>query len=148
LTHAQLLACCGSEAWVRRMLSCQPFATAAATHQAADEVWWSLTADDWLEAFSKHPKIGQKSDAKWSEQEQLGMQQAARQTAEQMASLNADYADRFGFIFIVCATGKGADEMLQLLQDRLLHSRAEEIRIAAAEQAKIIHLRLDKLQAE
>ena len=133
---------------MRAMLARQPFSNADSLHQAADDVWWSLTEDDWLEAFSKHPKIGHKSDAKWSAQEQSGMERAAQQTADQMAQLNAEYADKFRFIFIVCATGKSADEMLQLLKERLLHSREEEIRIAAAEQAKITHLRLDKLRAK
>lgn len=148
MNHDDLMACCGSEAWVRAMLARRPFGNAEDLHQAADEVWWSLQADDWLEAFSKHPRIGQKSDAKWSAHEQSGMEQAGRETAEQIAALNTQYADRFGFIFIVCATGKSGDEMLELLQERLLHSREQEIRIAAAEQSKIMHLRLDKLQKE
>lgn len=114
-------------------------------HEAADEIWWSLTTEDWVQAFSKHPKIGQKSTEKWSSDEQSGMSQATDRTAQEMARLNADYDARFGFIFIVCATGKSAQEMLKLLQSRLHNSREEEIRNAAAEQAKITHLRLDKL---
>jgi OHCU decarboxylase len=114
-------------------------------HRAADEIWWSLTPQDWLEAFAAHPKIGQKSSAKWTAQEQSGMSQAAASTAEEMARLNCDYESKFGFIYVVCATGKSADEMLAILQARIHNSPEEEIRIAAAEQAKITHLRLDKL---
>jgi OHCU decarboxylase len=123
----------------------QPFADRPSMHRAADEIWWSLTPEDWLEAFAKHPKIGQKSSARWSALEQSGMSQAAFETAQAMARLNAEYDARFGFIFIVCATGKSADDMLQLLRGRLGNTREEEICNAAAEQAKITHLRLDKL---
>jgi OHCU decarboxylase len=131
----------------------QPFADAEAMQKAADEIWWSLTTEDWLEAFSKHPRIGQNwigenAIAKWSAEEQSGMSKAGITTAEAMARLNVDYADKFGFIFIVCAAGKSAEEMLELLEIRFKHSRGEEIAIAAAEQAKITHLRLDKLLGE
>ena len=145
MTLAELTACCGSTAWAETMFNRQPFTDKPAMHEAADEIWWSLTPEDWLEAFSKHPKIGQKSSAKWSAQEQSGMSDAAYETARQIAQLNAEYDAKFGFIFIVCATGKSADEMLQILRSRLNNTREEEIRNAAAEQAKIMHLRLDKL---
>jgi 2-oxo-4-hydroxy-4-carboxy-5-ureidoimidazoline decarboxylase len=148
VTLAELTACCGSSAWANAMFARQPFPDAKTLHQAADEVWWSLTDEDWLEAFSKHPKIGQASIAKWPAQEQSGLVAAAERTIEELARLNAEYAARFGFIFIVCATGKSAAEVLELLRSRINHSRAEEIRIAAAEQAKITHLRLDKLLTE
>jgi OHCU decarboxylase len=130
------------------MFSRQPFSDSDAMHAAADEIWWSLKVEDWLEAFSKHPRIGQQSAAKWSAQEQSGMSQAAIETAIEMQRLNTEYFAKFDFIFIVCATGKSAAEMLDLLRTRITNSREEEIRIAAAEQAKITHLRLDKLLAE
>jgi len=142
LTLAELISCCGSAAWANAMFRRQPFTD---IHREADEVWWSLASEDWLEAFAAHPKIGQKSAAKWTAQEQSGMSQAAASTAQEMARLNVEYENKFGFIFIVCATGKSADEMLSILQTRINNSREEEIRIAAAEQAKITHLRLDKL---
>jgi len=145
LTLAELTSCCGSSAWARTMFNRQPFED---MHREADEVWWSLVPEDWLEAFAAHPKIGQKSTAKWTSQEQNGMSQAAVETAEEIARLNAEYDGKFGFIFIVCATGKSADEMLELLRARITNSRDEEIRVAAGEQAKITHLRLDKLLAE
>jgi OHCU decarboxylase len=142
VTLAELTSCCGSSAWAQAMFTRQPFDD---IHRAADEIWWSLTTEDWLEAFAAHPKIGQKSAAKWAAQEQSGMSSAAASTAAEMARLNAEYENKFGFIFIVCATGKSADEMLSILQARINNSREEEIRIAAAEQARITHLRLDKL---
>jgi len=142
VTLENLLSCCGSTAWANVMFNRQPFDD---IHREADEVWWSLTLQDWLEAFAAHPKIGQKSTAKWTTQEQSGMSQAAAATAQEMARLNSEYESKFGFIFIVCATGKSADEMLHILQNRINNARDEEIRIAAAEQAKITHLRLDKL---
>ncbi len=142
MTLADLISCCGSRAWAEAMFKRQPFED---IHREADEIWWSLTPQDWLEAFAAHPKIGQKSTAKWTEQEQSGMSSAAAATAEEMARLNSEYERKFGFIFIVCATGKSADEMLNILQARIHNERDEEIRIAAAEQAKITHIRLDKL---
>lgn len=145
MTLAELTACCGSSAWAEAMFARQPFADRPSMHQAADDIWWSLTPEDWLDAISKHPKIGEKSSARWSAQEQSGMSHPAFETAQEMARLNAEYDARFGFIFIVCATGKSADEMLQLLRTRLANTREEEIRNAATEQAKITHLRLDKL---
>jgi OHCU decarboxylase len=127
------------------MFARQPFATSEEMHKAADEVWWSLTPEDWLEAFAAHPMIGERSTACWSAQEQSGMSVAAENTARELERLNAEYAERFGFIFIICATGKSADEMLEALRMRLKNSYGDELRIAAAEQAKITHLRLDKL---
>jgi len=127
------------------MFNRQPFLSTAAMHAAADEIWWSLTPEDWLEAFSKHPKIGQSPSAKWSAEEQSGMSEAAFETAQEIARLNAGYYAKFGFIFIVCATGKSAAEMLQLLSARIHNTRDEELRNAAEEQAKITHLRLNKL---
>ena len=145
MTLEDFVACCGSKAWAQAMFARQPFPDSTTMHEAADEIWWSLTPQNWLEAFAAHPKIGQRSSAKWAAQEQSGMSSAAASTAEEMQRLNEGYSTRFGFIFIVCATGKSADEMLQLLKERIGHTREEEIRIAAGEQAKITHLRLAKL---
>lgn len=145
MKHADLLTCCGSTRWADGMFARQPFATSEEMHKAADEVWWSLAPEDWLEAFAAHPMIGRKSEAKWSAQEQSGMSSATRVTATELELLNEQYLNKFGFIFIISATGKSAAEMLDALRGRLQHSYAEELRIAAAEQAKITHLRLDKL---
>lgn len=142
-----LLACCGARAWADRMLASRPFQDAADLHVSAEAIWASLSPADWLEAFSQHPIIGSES-AGWSREEQSGMSQASRDTAETMRRANEEYQQKFGWIFIVCATGKSAEDMLTLLQQRLGNNPGEELRIAAREQLKIMHLRLEKLLAE
>jgi OHCU decarboxylase len=112
----------------------------------ATDIWWRLAPTDWLEAFSKHPKIGEKGKvSQWSSEEQSGMNSSAIDTAKSLAALNRTYFDKFGWIFIVCATGKSAEEMLSLLEARLPNRPDDELRIAAAEQNKITLLRLRKL---
>lgn len=145
--------CCGAEAWVEEMNGAFPFSNKEALLQKADDVWNHLNEDDWLEAFSHHPKIGDVASlkekfantAKWAAGEQASVQQASQQTLEELAKGNSDYEAKFGYIFIVCATGKSADEMLQLLKARLPNKKEDEIKLAAAEQAKITKLRLEKL---
>lgn len=151
--EAEFLKCCGSQHWATRMVSERPFADLQSVLGKADLIWSSLTAEDWLEAFRSHPKIGEKkaeqaqsSVAKaWSEQEQSGTQDSAGETMAALAEGNRKYAERFGFIFIVCATGKSADEMLAILRGRIDNAPADELRIAAEEQRKITQLRLGKL---
>jgi 2-oxo-4-hydroxy-4-carboxy-5-ureidoimidazoline decarboxylase len=144
-----LLSCCGSEAWAAAMITRRPFLDDTSLHGKADEVWWQLPERDWLEAFSKHPQIGERRDnAKWSAAEQAGMASASTDVVESLYRRNIEYRDRFGWIFIVCATGKSAAEMLAVLEQRLGNDPADEIRVAAREQAKITHLRLTKLLAE
>ena len=124
----------------------------------ADCLWWSLKAADWLEAFRSHPKIGEsisagqtKTDSlkslsrEWSEQEQSGVRNAAQETMQTLVKLNRRYEERVGYIFIVCATGKSSEEMLALLRERLNNDPENELRVAAAEQSRIIQLRLRKL---
>ena len=121
----------------------------------SDQIWWSLKPQDWLEAFHSHPKIGEQKAAavtaveaqQWSEAEQSGIRSSAQQTLDELAELNQTYEERFGYIFIVCASGKSSEEMLANLRDRLNNHPGEELRIAAAEQAKITELRLRKLLA-
>ncbi|HEX4750050.1 MAG TPA: 2-oxo-4-hydroxy-4-carboxy-5-ureidoimidazoline decarboxylase [Bryobacteraceae bacterium] len=148
LDRESLTRCCGSMAWVDRMLQRQPFQDKDALLATADEVWNGLTLADWLEAFSAHPKIGQRAAAKWSAAEQRGMDVASANTALRMAELNAEYEQKFGWLFIVCATGKSAEEMLAILTDRMNNVAQAELHIAAAEQAKITKLRLEKLLTE
>ncbi len=155
----RLLACCGSRRWAERMLDERPFASVDALHAAAERIWRGLGPEDWLEAFATHPKIGERSasvrttdgledrTAGWSAEEQSGAADAAAGTLERLAAANRAYEERFGFIFIVCATGKSAGEMLALLEARLGNERRRELEIAAAEQGKITRLRLDKLLA-
>jgi OHCU decarboxylase len=152
--EAELLKCCGSIEWARTLAARRPFGDAPELFAAADEVWWNLRARDWLEAFAAHPRIGGRERAAraqhaqaegWSEQEQAGARAAAQATLDELAQANRAYEEKFGHIFIVCATGKTADEMLGLLRARLSNEADAEIRIAAAEQSKITRLRLEKL---
>lgn len=149
----ELLQCCGSKKWAAKMTDARPFQTLTDLIAHADEIWWSLDRDDWLEAFRSHPKIGEKKAAdsvsaqskQWSGQEQAGVNTASAETTNALAILNHAYEQKFGFIFIICATGKTSDEMLAALRERLEHDAAEELPIAAAEQCKITELRLKKL---
>jgi OHCU decarboxylase len=134
------------------MTMARPFQNIDQLTHTAEEVWWSLTEADWLAAFRCHPKIGERKPqqpttsvaSKWSEQEQAGVV-TARETEGLLAELNQTYEDRFGYIFIVCASGKSATEILSLLRGRIGNTEHEELRIAAGEQAKITRLRLEKL---
>lgn len=149
----ELLQCCGSKRWATQMSSARPYENIADVIARANEVWQSLDRDDWLEAFRSHPKIGEKKAAEtvsaqarqWSGQEQSGVNTASSETTNSLATLNREYEQKFGFIFIICATGKTSDEMLAALRERLDHDEAEELPIAAAEQSKITELRLKKL---
>ena len=145
-----LTTCCGSSAWVERMLRRRPFGSADALVIAAREAWHDLTHTDWLEAFSHHPKIGDRASlahrfaatAHLSSHEQSGVADASTQVLEDLAGANRTYEEKFGYIFIVCATGKSAAEMLVLLHERLRNDAETEIRMAAGEQGKITALRL------
>lgn len=145
-----LRACCGSERWVERMMHSRPFGSRETALAAARDVWLSLDETDWREAFSRHPKIGDRDALQrrfpeshhLSAREQAGVDGAHEDVLGELASRNREYEARFGYIFIVCATGKSAGEMLVLLRERLTHSPADEIRVAAGEQAKITALRL------
>ena len=151
--EAELLACCGSRRWAREMAARRPFGDVGALLAAADEVWWSLAPDDWHEAFRAHPRIGERKAEKetgeqsrsWSEGEQSRARDADAETLDALAEANREYEERFGHIFIVCATGKTVAEMLALLRARLSNDAATELRNAAEEQRKITRLRLEKL---
>ena len=135
------------------MTEARPFASNDALIAKAGDIWWALNTEDWLEAFRAHPKIGEKKAAtaqaeqaqSWSAQEQSGVASATSQTKDDIARLNCEYEDRFGFIFIVCASGKSSEEMLAILNSRISNDRDTELRIAAEEQRKITRLRLEKL---
>jgi len=147
------LKCCGSGKWARRMLDRRPFVDVDELLKVADSVWWSVEPSDWLEAFRSHPKIGEKKAEqetsaeaqRWAEDEQAGTSTAARGTLAALASGNRDYELKFGYIFIVCATGKTSAEMLAILRTRLNNDAETELRVAAEEQRKITQLRLQKL---
>lgn len=149
--RAALLACCGSARWAERMLSQRPFRDRDDVFDSADRIWWDLAEADWLEAFAAHPRIGGTgapghggTASEWSAKEQASVADAADEVKEQLAEANAEYERRFGFIYIVCATGKSAEEMLALCRTRLANEPAAELQVAAGEQAKITALRLEK----
>lgn len=152
---AELLACCGSRRWAQAMAAARPFGSKEELLSRADEMWWDLDAEDWLEAFRAHPRLGESGEAgeaerrtsrsrRWSEGEQAGARRAEPKVVTALASENRAYEERFGHVFLLCATGKSADRMLASLRERLDHEPEEELKIAAGEQAKITRLRLDK----
>jgi OHCU decarboxylase len=150
--RAELLKCCGSARWALEMTGERPFTDERALLETADRVWLGLSREDWLEAFRSHPKIGERRAARetgeearrWSEEEQRGTSDAARDVLEELAVANREYERRFGHIFIVCATGKSAAEMLALLRQRLGNDPDAELHVAAEEQRRITRLRLQK----
>jgi 2-oxo-4-hydroxy-4-carboxy-5-ureidoimidazoline decarboxylase len=150
---AALARCCGSSRWVERVLARRPFASLAELRLVATEAWSGLERADYLEAFAHHPRLGADparlrerfATADWSNQEQSGVREADDATLEALRAANAAYEARFGFVFLVCATGKGAREVLALLEQRIGNDAETELGIAAAEQAKITQLRLEKL---
>jgi OHCU decarboxylase len=144
----EFLKCCGSAGWARAMARRRPFASFDRLLKAATEIWWRLDASDWMEAFRAHPRIGErKAPATWSAQEQAGMNRATTTLASAIEEANHDYFEKFGFIFIICAAGKSAEEMLQNARSRITNAPEQEIRVAAEEQNTITHLRLRKLIA-
>jgi OHCU decarboxylase len=151
--EAELMKCCGSVRWARDVAGARPFSDMDELLDAADLAWWSLDSADWLEAFSHHPQIGERESerpqaaeaARWSEEEQSGTTDAEAETSGALAAANRAYLQKFGYIFIVCATGKTSGEMLSLCERRLSNEPAEELRNAAEEQRRITQLRLRKL---
>jgi 2-oxo-4-hydroxy-4-carboxy-5-ureidoimidazoline decarboxylase len=153
--RAELLRCCGSSRWTDGMVRARPFRDAEHLFSEATWLWEQTGPEDWHEAFKHHPRIGDVSQlrakfaatATWSAQEQGGVSGAGEAVLQGLADGNREYEQRFGFIFLVCATGKSAEEMLGLLRARLHNPPDEELRIAAGEQAKITRIRLEKLLA-
>ncbi len=150
-----LLNCCGSRRWVELMQAAFPVSAEADLFRHADQAWAQCGEPDWLEAFTHHPKIGDldslkkkfAATAQWAGSEQGAVAAAAEEILKALAEGNNAYEEKFGFIFIVCATGKSAEEMLALLRQRLPRNRDEELRTARDEQHKITLLRLQKLLA-
>jgi OHCU decarboxylase len=151
-----LRVCCGSRHWVERMIARRPFPSADAVFTAADAVCRELSADDWLEAFRHHPRLGESSAAvpqdaraqKWSAGEQSGLANATEDVRTALAAANAAYEKQFGYICIICATGKDSEELLAITRARLGNAPQIELRIASEEQRKITRLRLRKLFTE
>ncbi|MEJ7624769.1 MAG: 2-oxo-4-hydroxy-4-carboxy-5-ureidoimidazoline decarboxylase [Pyrinomonadaceae bacterium] len=147
------LSCCGSRRWAQKMAQARPFDDISGLLNQAEEIWHNLETEDWLEAFAAHPKIGARQavpqataqSAEWSHAEQSGTQTAADPVRNALAEANRLFEDKFGFIFIVCATGKSAEEMLEICRHRLDNAIDAEILIAADEQRRITEIRLKKL---
>ena len=149
----ELLKCCGSSTWMKMMMAYFPADSMKSLLELAEETWYECSEDDWKEAFTHHPKIGDvesltkkfAATAQWAAGEQSGVNAASKEIIEALAEDNRLYEEKFGYIFIVCATGKSAAEMQALLKTRVQNKPEDEIKIAAAEQIKITKLRLQKL---
>jgi len=150
---AQFNLCCGATNWIKIMNQSRPFQNKNEVYQQAESIWLSLSSEDWLEAFTHHPKIGNinslrkkfQNTKSISKNEQSGVNNATKSTLKNLAESNQLYEDKFGFIFIVCATGKSSDEMLALIKMRLNNNAKIEMQNAAKEQNKITQLRLKTL---
>jgi len=153
LAERELKNCCGSTTWVQQMIDARPFETWDELENVAEEMWFGLQAADWHEALAAHPRIGETkaapsqaaAAAKWSSDEQSRVAQANGPTIAKLADVNRRYEERFGHIYIICATGRSADEMLAIAEERLNNEPEKELRVAAEEQMKITKLRLMKL---
>jgi 2-oxo-4-hydroxy-4-carboxy-5-ureidoimidazoline decarboxylase len=149
---SEIFKCCGCTSWAIKLTDNRPFNTIDDLRITSDTIWSTVSEADLMEAFSHHPKIGDKSSLQkkfatkeWASNEQSGVNNASEEIIDELAKGNADYEKKFGYIFIVCATGKSAKEMLDLLKKRLPNTPEAEIKIAAKEQNKITHLRINKL---
>lgn len=154
--EAEIRACCGSRRWAAKVCAARPYTDQDQFAKFAAEAWWSLDEQDWLEAFACHPQIGEKvggaSAAKhaatrsgaWSRQEQSKYSGAEDEVKQAIAEGNREYQKQYGFIYIVCASGKTPGEMLAILRGRLGRDRAAELREAALQQQQITDLRLGK----
>jgi len=150
-----MIACCGSKRWARAMVALRPISSVEMLSEEADRVWSRMEEPDWMEAFACHPRIGERKaahavaqSAAWSAQEQSSTTQAAELVMAELAAGNALYEERYGFTYIVCATGKSAEEMLSILNRRLAGSRDAELREAAEQQRQITQIRLGKWLVE
>ncbi len=150
-----MLACCGARRWAEAMVALRPIGSVLELSAAADRLWSTMAEEDWMQAFACHPRIGERTaahgsqkSAAWSRQEQSVASAAAERVLAELAAGNALYEQRFGFTYIVCATGKSADEMLAILRRRLDKDRAAELREAAEQQRQITQIRLGKWLVE
>ena len=151
--RAALLSCCGSTRWAEGVAALLPMWDDVQLLVIGERVWGELEREDWLEAFRAHPKIGEKkaevevSEAarRWSEGEQSRAGEASAETLAALAEANRQYEEKFGFIFIVCATNRTAGQMLSMLRERMSNDPETELRVAAEEQWRITELRIRKL---
>lgn len=149
-------ACCGAHRWVFEMIRRRPYSSVDDVIDVANEAWRATTERDWREAFDHHPRIGEsrsatqtdRQAASWSAGEQSGAVSADANAKRELAAVNAEYEARFGHIYLVCASGRSADELLAIARSRLGNDAETELRVAAEEQRQIMELRLQKLLAE
>lgn len=156
----QLRRCLAAERWVDEMVRSSPYAAAAELHAAGDAAADQLTDTDWHEAFTAHPRIGDRdvlrerltpaptSGSGWEGGEQSGVDLLDDALLDELAAANDAYEQQFGFIFLICATGLTGSQMLSALRTRMSNDPTTELAVAAGEQRKIMHLRIDKLLAE
>ena len=148
-----LFRCCGCTKWADSLIKNFPFTSIEDLKILSDKTWFTCSESDWREAFSHHPKIGEKkivndkhtATKEWAQAEQSGVKDTDKKIIDELAKLNRDYEARMGFIFIVFASGKSGSEMLSILKERLNNDFEKELHIAAGEQNKITHNRIDKL---
>ena len=148
-----LRACCGASRWVEAMVARRPFASTDMVMSMADDIWLAMGPDDWHEAFAHHPRIGARVAAQpqderaaaWSAGEQASVATADASIQDELAEINRAYEARFGYIYIVCASGRSAEELLTIARRRLGNAPDDELRVAAEEQRQITRLRLRKL---
>lgn len=146
----EILSCCGSSAWAHGLAVRRPILDEASLLTASDEIWRSLTAADWIEAFRSHPRIGESKAgpsapsqaASWSAEEQRNVAAADDAVKMALAQANREYEQRFAQIFIVCATGKSPTEILQIVKRRMQNDKATELHEAADQQRQITQIRL------
>jgi 2-oxo-4-hydroxy-4-carboxy-5-ureidoimidazoline decarboxylase len=148
-----LLDCCGSIAWADQMISKRPFVDDAKLFESADKIWTHLDQKEWLRAIRHHPPIGSKRGKSkqsgiarnWSAGEQSAARESSPDTLAVLAAANQAYQATFGYVFLICATGKTGDDILQSLHQRLANDPETELYVAAEEMRKIVRLRLEKL---
>jgi 2-oxo-4-hydroxy-4-carboxy-5-ureidoimidazoline decarboxylase len=146
----ELLACCGSRTWAQIVADGRPYPDVAALKAACDRAFTTLTWADVEEALSRHPRVGDRPrgvdrESTWSRSEQSGVVDADRHVAHELHRGNLAYEERFGHVFLICATGLTARQMLRALRERLGADEAAERRTVRGELLKITHLRLEKL---
>jgi OHCU decarboxylase len=145
VARTELLKCCGSARWAEGMTQARPFTSLDDLVRQADVCAGQLSDEDWLEAFAAHPRIGERAASTWSQAEQAAVLNAEEKAKHALQKANAEYEAKFGFIFIVFASGKSPEQILQILEQRMTNDRATEVANAAAEQRKITLTRLHKL---
>jgi OHCU decarboxylase len=151
---APVLACCGSNAFALAVIHGRPYPDVDSLLAKADDIWWSLAEDDWLQAFACHPRIGEspagcsRQFSAWSTEEQSKARTAAEFILDSITRKNREYEARHGFIYIVCASGRSAEELLAILDRRLTNTTEAELREAAEQQRQITHLRIRKWLAQ